>query len=108
VVFQTHQLKWQTLPWEPNYNENVVKAPTIPNKRNNYLGEIVEVVQKNNHWIEDQKNLASKWYCFQQVLKVASLKEDKKILKENTLIEQKIAPEVKQLLSEWLVISNLF
>ena len=101
VVFQTHQLKWQTLPWEPNYNENVVKAPTIPNKRNNYLGEIVEVVQKNNHWIEDQKNLASKWYCFQQVLKVASLKEDKKILKENTLIEQKIAPEVKQLLSEW-------
>jgi methylmalonyl-CoA mutase len=79
----------------------VVKAPTIPNKRNNYLGEIVEVVQKNNHWIEDQKNLASKWYCFQQVLKVASLKEDKKILKENTLIEQKIAPEVKQLLSEW-------
>ena len=101
VVFKTHQLKWQTLPWEPNYNENVVKAPTIPNKRNNYLGEIVEVVQKNNHWIEDQKNLASRWYCFQQVLKVASLKEDKKILKENTLIEQKIAPEVKQLLSEW-------
>jgi methylmalonyl-CoA mutase len=101
VVFQTHQLKWQTLPWEPLYNENVVKAPTIPNKRNNYLGEIVEAIQKNNHWIEDQKNLASKWYCFQQVLKVASLKEDKKILKENTLIEQKIAPEVKQLISQW-------
>jgi methylmalonyl-CoA mutase len=101
VVFQTHQLKWQILPWEPNYNENVVKAPNIPNKRNNYLGEIVEVVQNNNHWIEDQKNLASKWYCFQQVLKVASLKEDKKILKENTLIEQKIAPEVKQLISQW-------
>ena len=101
VVFQTHQLKWQTLPWEPLYNENVVKAPTIPNKRNNYLGEIVEAIQKNNHWIEDQKILASKWYCFQQVLKVASLKEDKKILKENTLIEQKIAPEVKQILSEW-------
>ena len=101
VVLETHQLKWQSLPWEPLYNENVVKAPTIPNKRNNYLGEIVEVVQKNNQWIEDQKNLASKWYCFQQVLKVASLKEDKKILKENTLIEQKIAPEVKQLLSEW-------
>jgi methylmalonyl-CoA mutase len=101
VVFQTHQLKWEVLPWETLYNENVVKAPTIPNKRNNYLGEIVEVVQKNNHWIEDQKNLASKWYCFQQVLKEASLKEDKKILKANLLIEQKIAPEVKQLLSEW-------
>jgi len=101
VVFQTHQLKWEVLPWETLYNENVFKAPTIPNKRNNYLGEIVEVVQKNNHWIEDQKNLASKWYCFQQVLKEASLKEDKKILKANLLIEQKIAPQVKQLLSEW-------
>ena len=101
VVFQTHQLKWEVLPWETHYDENIVKAPTIPNKRNNYLGEIVEVVQKNNHWIEDQKNLASKWYCFQQVLKEASLKEDKKILKANILIEQKIAPEVKQLLSEW-------
>ena len=101
VVFQTHQLKWEVLPWETRYDENIVKAPTIPNKRNNYLGEIVEVVQKNNHWIEDQKNLASKWYCFQQVLKEASLKEDKKILKANTLIEQQIAPEVKQLLAQW-------
>jgi methylmalonyl-CoA mutase len=36
-----------------------------------------------------------------RVLKEASLKEDKKILKANTLIEQQIAPEVKQLLSEW-------
>jgi len=101
VVLQTHDLKWHSLPWEPFYNENVVKAPTIPNKRNNYLGEIVEVIQKNNQWIEDQKNLASKWYCFQQVLKEDSLKEDKKIVKANLLIEQKIAPEVKQLLSQW-------
>jgi methylmalonyl-CoA mutase len=101
VVFQTHQLKWQALPWEPIYNENVVKAPTIPNKRNNYLGEIVEAIQKNNQWIEDQKNLASKWYCFQQVLKEDSLKEDKKIVKANLLLEQKVAPEVKQLLSQW-------
>jgi len=101
VVFQTHQLKWHALPWEPLYNENVVKAPTIPNKRNNYLGEIVEVIQKNNQWIEDQKNLASKWYCFQQVLKEDSLKEDKKIVKVNLLLEQKVAPEVKQLLSQW-------
>jgi methylmalonyl-CoA mutase len=79
----------------------VVKAPTIPNKRNNYLGEIVEAIQKNNQWIEDQKNLASKWYCFQQVLKEDSLKEDKKIVKANLLLEQKVAPEVKQLLSQW-------
>ena len=101
VVFQTHQLKWQALPWEPIYNESVVKAPTIPNKRNNYLGEIVEAIQKNNQWIEDQKNLASKWYCFQQVLKEDSLKEDRKIVKANLLLEQKVAPEVKQLLSQW-------
>ena len=101
VVFQTHQLKWQALPWEPIYNESVVKAPTIPNKRNNYLGEIVEAIQKNNQWIEDQKNLASKWYCFQQVLKEDSLKEDRKIVKANVLLEQKVAPEVKQLLSQW-------
>jgi len=112
VVLEIHQLKWQSLPWEPLYNENVVKAPTIPNKRNNYLGEIVEVVQKNNQWIEDQKNLASKWYCFQQILKEDTLQADKKILKANSIIEQNVAPEVKQLLSQWpkrkLVTSNLF
>ena len=101
VVLETHQLKWQTLPWEPLYNENVVKAPTIPNKRNNYLGEIVAAVQKNNQWIEDQKNLASKWYCFQQILKEDTLQADKKILKANSIIEQNVAPEVKQLLSQW-------
>ena len=101
VVLETHQLKWQSLPWEPLYNENVVKAPTIPNKRNNYLGEIVEVVQKNNQWIEDQKNLASKWYCFQQILKEDTLQADKKILKANSIIEQNVAPEVKQILSQW-------
>ena len=101
VVLEIHQLKWQSLPWEPLYNENVVKAPTIPNKRNNYLGEIVEVVQKNNQWIEDQKNLASKWYCFQQILKEDTLQADKKILKANSIIEQNVAPEVKQLLSQW-------
>jgi len=101
VVLEMHQLKWQSLPWEPLYNENVVKAPTIPNKRNNYLGEIVEVVQKNNQWIEDQKNLASKWYCFQQILKEDTLQADKKILKANSIIEQNVAPEVKQLLSQW-------
>jgi len=101
VVFQTHQLKWKALPWEPLYNENVVKAPTIPNKRNNYLGEIVEAIQKNNQWIEDQKNIASKWYCFQQVLKEDALKADKKIIKVNLLLEQNVAPEVKQLLSQW-------
>ena len=101
VVLETHQLKWQTLPWEPLYNENVVKAPTIPNKRNNYLGEIVAAVQKNNQWIEDQKNLASKWYCFQQILKEDTLQADKKILKANSIIEQNVAPEVKQILSQW-------
>jgi len=101
VVLEIHQLKWQSLPWEPLYNENVVKAPTIPNKRNNYLGEIVEVVQKNNQWIEDQKNLASKWYCFQQILKEDTLQADKKILKANSIIEQNVAPEVKQILSQW-------
>jgi methylmalonyl-CoA mutase len=61
----------------------------------------VEAIQKNNQWIEDQKNLASKWYCFQQVLKEDSLKEDRKIVKANLLLEQKVAPEVKQLLSQW-------
>ena len=24
VVLEIHQLKWQSLPWEPLYNENVV------------------------------------------------------------------------------------
>jgi methylmalonyl-CoA mutase len=100
-VFQTHHLKWQSLPWDTKYNENEMAVPLLPNKRSNYLGEIVEVIQKNNEWIEQQKNHASKWYCFQQVLKEAMFKEDKKILKANKTIEQKVVPEVKQLLLEW-------
>lgn len=46
TVFQTHAIKWNLLPWEPNYNENEVTAPTIPNKRTQYLGEIVTAIQK--------------------------------------------------------------
>ena len=101
VIFTTHKIKWNLLPWEPNYNENEVTAPTLPNKRNNYLAEIVSTIQKNNQWIEEQKNIASKWYCFQEVLKEPSLKEDKKILKANQLIEEGIDKEVKQLILDW-------
>jgi methylmalonyl-CoA mutase len=101
IVYQTHSIKWNPLPWEPSYNENEVKAPTLPNKRNNYLAEIVSTIQKNNQWIEEQKNIASKWYCFQEVLKEPSLKEDKKILKVNQHIEQGIDKEVKQLILDW-------
>ena len=101
IVFETDAIKWNLLPWEPNYNENEVTAPTIPNKRTQYLGEIVTAIQKNNQWIEEQRNKASKWYCFQEVLKEPSLKEDKKILKANQLIEEGIDKEVKQLIIDW-------
>jgi methylmalonyl-CoA mutase len=101
IVYQTHAIQWNLLPWEPHYNENEVTAPMLPNKRNNYLAEIVSTIQKNNQWIEEQKNIASKWYCFQEVLKEPSLKEDKKILKANELIEQGIDKEVKQLILDW-------
>jgi len=101
IVYQTHAIQWNLLPWEPHYNENEVTAPMLPNRRNNYLAEIVSTIQKNNQWIEEQKNIASKWYCFQEVLKEPSLKEDKKILKANELIEQGIDKEVKQLILDW-------
>jgi len=101
IVYQTHNIKWNLLPWEPAYNENEVKAPTLPNKRNNYLAEIVSTIQKNNQWIEEQKKIASKWYCFQEVLKEPSLMDDKKILKVSQHIEQSIHKEVKQLILDW-------
>ena len=101
VVFTTHKIKWNILPWEPRYDENEVTAPTIPNKRNNYLGEIVSVIQKNNQWIETQKTKISKWYCFQEVLKEPAFKEDKKLIKANQTIEQSIDKDVKQLVLEW-------
>ena len=101
IVYQTHTIKWNLLPWETNYNENEVTAPTIPNKRTQYLGEIVTAIQKNNQWIEEQKNIVSKWYCFQEVLKEPTFIEDKKILKANQLIEQNIDKEVKQLILDW-------
>ena len=101
IVFQTHTILWNPLPWETHYNENEVTAPTIPNKRTQYLGEIVSAIQKNNQWIDAQKNIASKWYCFQEVLKEPSLKYDKKIIKANQLIEEGIDKEVKQLIIDW-------
>ena len=101
VVNQVHPAKWNALPWEPKYNENEITAPLLPNQRNHYLGEIVSVVQKNNDWIEAQKIQVSKWYCFQEVLKEPSLKDDKKLLKANQAIENSIDKEVKQLVEQW-------
>ena len=108
IVNQVHPVKWNGLPWETKYNENEITAPTIPNNRNNYLGEIVSVIQKNNDWIEAQKKQASRWYCFQEVLKEASLKGDKKLLKANQAIENSIDKEVKQLLEQWPVKSAAY
>ena len=108
IVDQTHSIKWNTLPWKVNYNDQVVAAPIVPHKRINYLSEIVAVIQKNNQWIEEQKLRASKWYCFQEVLKEPTLSGDKKILKQNQLIEQSIDKEVKQIIQEWPAKSKLY
>jgi len=52
-----------------------VATPTIPLNRFNYLNEIVTTIQKNNIWIAEQKQLASQWYSYDQVMQNPKLKK---------------------------------
>jgi hypothetical protein len=86
---------------EVDYNPNKTPPSLLSTNRKNYLGELVEVIRKNNHWIAEQKSIASKWYCFQEVLTDSSLSKEKKLLEANQLIEQKVDDQVKAIIKEW-------
>ncbi len=101
TVQQKHHITWNKLSWSVNYNPQQVTPSILPNKRKNYLGEITDTIHKNNDWIQAQKELASKWYCFQEVLKEAPFATDKKLINASKNIEQQLDNRVVNVLKDW-------
>jgi methylmalonyl-CoA mutase len=83
------------------YNETQIIAPTIPNKRVGYLNEIIEVIHKNNDWIAEQKQLASKWYCLSKSMEDPTLAKNAALLKAHKAVEQNMDQAIKNLVTTW-------
>ena len=83
------------------YHENKIIAPTIPNKRLGYLNEIIEVIHANNEWINQQKQLVSKWYCLSKSMEDPLLSKNATFQKVNKALEASIDNEVKNLVISW-------
>jgi methylmalonyl-CoA mutase len=101
AINTTHGLQYMALPWEIVYNEQVIPTPLIPANRNNYLGNIVELIRKNKEWIEVQKKWASTLYALQLTQKQAAFVADKKIKKAIEEVENKIDKGVLQMLQSF-------
>jgi len=101
LVNQQHQLKWNTIAKPLAYNASQVATPTIPLNRFNYLNEIVETIQKNRVWISEQKQLASQWYSYEQVMQNPKLKKLPLLKEEADKVADQVDPEVKKSIQTW-------
>lgn len=108
LVKEQHQITWNKIDWSFEYDPSKTPPSLLSNNRKNYLGEVVEVIRKNNQWIAEQKEIASKWYCFQEVLNDASLSKEKKLIEANKAIEQKLDNQVKTIIKEWPSLYNAY
>ncbi len=96
-----HHCNFKAIENPVAYDETSIAAPTIPNKRNAYLSEIVDTIQKNNVWIEEQKQLASKWYCLHKVAEDPMFEKNAALQKSIKAIEKSMDPSVKELVLNW-------
>ena len=101
LVNQQHQLKWKTIAKPLVYNASQVATPTIPLNRFNYLNEIVTTIQKNKVWISEQKQLASQWYSYEQVMQNPKLKKLPLLKEEADKVAGEVDPEVKKSIQTW-------
>lgn len=101
AINNKHNTEFKILPWKVIYDEQKIAAPNIPNNRNNYLGEIIEVIRQNNNWILSQKELASKWYALNKLKQDPEFSKDIKIGNAVSQIENTIEEEVGQLVKGW-------
>lgn len=101
IVNEQHSISWKKLDWSFDYDSSKTPPSLLSNHRKNYLGELVDVIRKNNQWIAEQKVLASKWYCFHEVMSDVSLSKEKKLVEANKLIETKLDNNVKEIIKEW-------
>jgi methylmalonyl-CoA mutase len=108
IVNQQHKLKWNTIAKPLAYNTNQVATPTIPLNRFNYLNEIVETIQKNKVWIAEQKQLASQWYSYDQVMQNPKLKKLPILKEEAEKVAGAIDPAVKKSIQSWEALKNTY
>lgn len=83
------------------YVENKIATPTIPSKRNAYLSEIIDIIQKNNQWILAQKQLVSKWYCLHKTLADPAFAKNTSFIKALKVLEDSVDQELKQMVLDW-------
>jgi methylmalonyl-CoA mutase len=100
-VNELHKTKFNCIEYPIPYDETKIAVPTIPNKRNAYLSEIIETIQKNNQWVLEQKKLASQWYCLHKAAEATSLASNAPLKKALKTIEQSIDTSVKSLVLNW-------
>ena len=108
TINREHKISFNPLPWKVLYDEQKVTAPNIPSNRNNYLGEIVEVIRNNNSWIQAQKQIASKWYALQLVQKEDVFLNDNKIKKAIQQTEKLMHADVKLLVESWPITAKKY
>jgi methylmalonyl-CoA mutase len=96
-----HHCNFKAIENPVAYDETSIAAPTIPNKRNAYLSEIVDTIQKNNIWIEEQKQFASKWYCLHKVAEDPIFEKNTALQKSIKAIEKWMDASVKELVLNW-------
>ncbi|MEY3620510.1 MAG: hypothetical protein RLZZ391_876, partial [Bacteroidota bacterium] len=101
TVNKQHQLSWNNIKHALSYDATAVTTPTIPLNRFNYLNEIVETIQKNKVWIAEQKQLASQWYAYEQVLQNPKLKKLAILKEEADKVADAIDPSVKKSIQSW-------
>jgi methylmalonyl-CoA mutase len=100
-INEVHDTSLKSIENPSAYHENNLIAPTIPNKRIGYLNEIIEVIQQNNEWIQEQKKWVSKWYCLSKTMEDPALAKNAALAKSKKTIESNIDNEVKALVTEW-------
>ena len=101
TINEKHNSGFKSISWEIQYDETKVVHPLIPAKKVAYLGDISELILKNNNWILEQKKLASKWYAFMQVFNESTYSNNKTLQKSIKEIENKIDEGVKEQIHKW-------
>ena len=108
TINELHGVKLNFIDQPIAYKENEIIAPTIPNKRNGYLSEIIDVIHQNNEWIVQQKQIVSKWYCLQKIVEDPILAKQVALQKASKNLESSIDKDVKLLVTEWPSLYNKY
>lgn len=96
-----HKTQFNVIDHPLAYDEHNVIAPNIPNKRKAYLNEIIELIKDHNIWIQNQKELVSKWYCISKALETPSIANNASLKKVQKELAASIDPTVKSLVTDW-------